>query len=128
MKSEIKDLTFSAELRYQGGLRDTSAPRYELLKLWTRQVGDPEAVVRYKKEISFSAGKRVFWLPVPEGLIDYLRSDLEVGDRALLYLVFAGCSAQKPVFAIDEFESYTPEDQEAEDYITHKPTGLAPML
>ncbi|MFA6029856.1 MAG: hypothetical protein WC969_08390 [Elusimicrobiota bacterium] len=122
-KPLIKDRLFSAELVYQGSLRDTPPARYELMKRWTKQIGDPDAAPRYKKEISLSEGKRPLWLPVPEGLIEPMQADLVVGDRALIYAVFVGCVQGKPVFAIDEFETFTPEDEEADDYITRRPSS-----
>jgi hypothetical protein len=125
---ELKDKLFSTELVYQGGVRQAPAAHYELLRHWTKNIGDPGAVVRYKKQVSFSEGKKVVWLSLPEGLIDTLAEDFQVGDRALLYTVFVGCSGHKPLFSVDEYDTYEPEDQEAEDYITRidlKRTGRA---
>jgi hypothetical protein len=115
--SEIKDKLFSAELRFQGSLRKTPVGRFGLVKKWCRFLGDPGAAPRYGKEMLFSEGRRMVWLAVPEGLLDYLKSDLQSGDRAMIFGVYVGCSGGKPVFAIDEFDNYAPDDQEAEDYI-----------
>lgn len=118
LKYELKDKMFSVELVYQGSVRAAPAAHFELVKRWTKQIGDPNAAGRYKKQVSFSEGKKMIWLSLPEGLIDYLAEDFQVGDRALLYTVFVGCVSGKPLFSIDEYDTYAPEDDEAEDYIT----------
>jgi len=118
LKYELKDKLFSAELVYQGGVRAAPPAHFELLKRWTKNIGDEKAIGRYKKQVSFSEGKKMVWLSLPEGLVDYLAEDFQVGDRALLYTVFVGCAGGKPLFSVDEYDTYAPEDDEAEDYIT----------
>ncbi|MBI5243974.1 MAG: hypothetical protein HY922_09910 [Elusimicrobia bacterium] len=117
-KYELKDRLFSAEIVFQGSVRQAPPSHFELIKRWTKSIGDPEAASRYKKQVSFSEGKKVVWMSLPEGLIDYLRDDLQVGDRALVYGVFVGCVNGKPLFSVDEYETYAPADEESEDYIT----------
>lgn len=117
-KYMVKDRLFSAELVYQGTLRPTPSAHYELMRRWTKSVGDPDAVVKYSQEVSLAEGKKVHWMPVPEGLISDLQGYLQAGDRALVYTVFIGCAQGRSLFAVDEFENYSPADGEADDYIT----------
>ncbi|MEK7743472.1 MAG: hypothetical protein AAB576_00500 [Elusimicrobiota bacterium] len=123
VKYLVKDRLFSAELVYQGTLRPTPPGHYELMRRWTKSVGDPEALVKYKQEVSLAEGKKVHWMPVPEGLVGDLQGYLQAGDRALVYAILIGCVQGRALFAIDEFENYSPEDEEADDYITLKGTS-----
>ena len=124
VKYELRDKLFSAELLFQGSVRDAPPAHLALLKRWAKSIGDPDAVPRYKKQISFSDSRKVVWLSLPEGLIDTLNEDLQAGDRALIYGVFVGCAAGKPLFSIDEYETYAPADDEADDYITLRPNPV----
>jgi len=122
---ELRDKLFSAELVFQGSVRSAPPAHLALLKRWTKSIGDADAAARYKKQISFSDGRRIVWFSLPEGLIDSLRDDLEAGDRALIYGVFVGCAGGKPLFSIDEYETYAPADEEADDYITLRPKPVS---
>jgi len=123
VKYELRDNLLSAELVFQGSVRDAPPAHLALLKRWTKSIGDPGAASRYGKQVSFLESRKTVWLSLPEALVDPLREDMQAGDRALIYGVFVGCAGGKPLFAIDEYETYAPDDEEADDYITlRRPT------
>jgi hypothetical protein len=100
----LKDLRFSNEMRWNGDVRPTSPARMDTLKAWTEEIGDPGSAPKYASEATFSEGRRLEWVSVPEGLLAYLQMDLQAGDRVRLFLVFTGCAEGGPVWAVDEYE------------------------
>lgn len=100
----LKDTLFSTEVRWNGAVRPTSPARMETIKAWTSEIGDPGAAPKYVSEATFSEGRRLEWVAVPEGLLAYLQMDLQAGDRVLLFLVLTGCAEGGPVWAVDEYE------------------------
>ena len=100
----VKDVLFSTEVRWHGAVRRTPPSRMDLVKAWTKEIGDPEAAPKYAEEATFSQGRRLEWVTVPEGLLAYLQMDLMAGDRVLLFLAYTGCSDGEPVWAVDEYE------------------------
>lgn len=111
----LKDLLFSVEARWHGAVRATAAARVSTLKAWTKEIGDPESWSKYAEEATFSEGKSLEWVAVPEGLLAYLQMDLMAGDRVLLFLVYTGCAEGAPVWAVDEYEVPRQEPLEGED-------------
>lgn len=122
---ELKDVRFSAEVRWHGALRPVPPADKELMKRWTRDIGDPEAAAKYPEETTVSEGARLRWLSVPEGLLAYLQMDLLAGDRVLLYLVHVGCAAGSPVMAVDEYEVLDQTELEGGDELIRSPDGPA---
>lgn len=100
----LKDVLFSTEVRWHGAVRRTPPARMDLVKAWTREIGDPEAAPKYAEEATFSQGRRLEWVTVPEGLLAYLQMDLMAGDRVLLFMAYTGCAEGAPVWAVDEYE------------------------
>ncbi|MBI5594880.1 MAG: hypothetical protein HY928_02200 [Elusimicrobia bacterium] len=119
---ELKDLRFAAEVRWQGALRPGPAANIELMKRWTREIGDPEAAAKYAEEATVVEGPRPSWVSVPEGLLAYLQMDLMAGDRVLLYLVHVGCAAGAPVLAVDEYEVLDQTELEGADELIYAPS------
>lgn len=119
--SELRDTLFSSELVYQGAVRKSPPARHALMAEWAKGIGDPGAEAKYKEEVSIADGGRVRWLAVPEGLLSFLRMDVQPGDRLLLYVVFVGCAGKEPLFAIDEFEGLDQRPEEAEDILIRLP-------
>lgn len=111
----LKDLLFSTETRWHGAVRKTSAARMEMIKVWTKDIGDPESASKYVEEATFSEGRHLEWVAVPEGLLAYLQMDLQAGDRVLLFLILTGCAEGAPVWAVDEYEVPKQEPLEGED-------------
>ncbi|TPW18824.1 MAG: hypothetical protein FD126_3299, partial [Elusimicrobia bacterium] len=111
----LKDLLFSTEARWHGAVRKTPSARMELVKTWTREIGDPEAAPKYAEEATFSEGRRLEWVTVPEGLLAYLQMDLMAGDRVLLFLAYTGCADGEPVWAVDEYEVPQQRPPEGDD-------------
>lgn len=118
---EVKDRLFSSDFSFTGAVRKTPPRRWELIRRWADGLGDPEAAERYGNEVSVAFGKGTVWLSVPEGLLPILQSNLQPGDRALGYLVLVGCADLRPVFAIDEFDTYDPDAEEDGDVVTQAP-------
>lgn len=114
---ELRDALFRAEFVYQGAIRPASKPRYELMRRWTKSVGDPQAIVKYKSEVSFVDGKRTRWFSAPEGLVDFISMDFRPGDRVTLYLVYVGCTQGGPLFAVDEYEGVEQSEEEVGDTV-----------
>ena len=100
----LKDVLFSTETRWHGEVRKTPPARMGMIKAWTLQIGDPEAAPKYAEEATFSEGRALEWVAVPEGLLAYLQMDLMAGDRVLLFLALTGCADGAPVWAVDEYE------------------------
>ncbi|MBI3299948.1 MAG: hypothetical protein HYZ75_17425 [Elusimicrobia bacterium] len=112
---ELKDVLFSAELRWHGEVAPTPAPDVELLRRWTKDIGDPEAVAKYAQLVSFSEGRRFERLAAPEGLLAFMEMDLLPGDRVILYLVHVGCAEGRAVFAVDEYDVTEQDELEKDD-------------
>lgn len=111
----LKDVLFSAELRWHGEVSKTSKPRMELIGRWTKDIGDPEAVSKYASEVTFSEGRRFERVAVPEGILAFMQMDLLAGDRILLYLVFVGCTEGGALFVVDEYEVPDQDEKESLD-------------
>ena len=125
--SELKDALFSVELVYQGAVRKSTIRRNALIGSWAKAIGDPGAEAKYKEEITLAERGDIRWLAAPEGLLAYMQMDLQPGDRVLVYLVFIGCVARQPLFAIDEFEPVEQRDDEAEDFLIRLQPSISPL-
>lgn len=118
---KVKDTLFSREVAWHGAVRKAAPARRELLRRWTKQIGDPDAAVKYAEEATVSEGRRLEWVSVPEGLLAYLQMDLMPGDRVLLYLVYVGCAEGAPLFAVDEYEVKEQSEAEGADELIRLP-------
>lgn len=116
----LKDQLFSAETRWHGAVRATPPGRTAALKAWTKEIGDPESWSKYAEEATFSEGRHLEWVAVPEGLLAYLQMDLMPGDRVLLFLVLAACAEGAPVWVVDEYEVLKQEPLEGEDELIRR--------
>mgnify|MGYP001618463144 CR=1 FL=1 len=113
--AQLKDVMFSAELRWHGALSKTPKAGMELLRRWTKDIGDPEAFSKYAEEVTLSEGRRFERVAVPEGLLAFMQMDLLPGDRVLLYLVHVGCAEGGALFAVDEYEVQGQDEAESLD-------------
>lgn len=120
----LKDVLFSTVARWHGAVRKTSPPRMEMIKAWTKEIGDPESAPKYVEEATFSEGNRLEWVSVPEGLLAYLQMDLQAGDRVELFLILTGCAEGAPVWAVDEYEVPKQEPLEGEDELIFRLPGV----
>ena len=111
----VKDVLFSAEMRWQGGARAAPPERRKLLKLWAEKAGDPEAAGRYGQERSFIEDGVVYWAAVPDAMLSYLKMDFQPGDQILVYFSFAGCVEGKPALALEEYEESGAYDATGEE-------------
>lgn len=111
----LKDVLFSTQARWHGAVRKTSPPRMEMIKAWTKEIGDPDSAPKYVEEATFSEGRHLEWVSVPEGLLAYLQMDLQAGDRVQLFLILTGCAEGAPVWAVDEYEVPKQEPLEGDD-------------
>jgi hypothetical protein len=120
----LKDLLFSTQTRWHGAVRKTSPARMEMIKVWTKDIGDPESAPKYVEEATFSEGRNLEWVAVPEGLLAYLQMDLQAGDRVQLFLILTGCAEGAPVWAVDEYEVPKQEPLEGEDELIYRLPGV----
>jgi hypothetical protein len=118
---ELKDALLSFPAGFQGAVRKTPPKHYEMMRRWTKAVGDPDAIVKYKEEVTVVEGRRTHWLPVPEGLLPFLEMDLRPGDRFLAFLVYVGCVDGAALFAIDEYRGIEVREEELGDQIIRAP-------
>ena len=118
---EVKDILFSSEVAWHGAVRKTAPANYELMRRWTKKIGDAPAVTKYKEQVALSEAGSLRWFTIPEGLLPYMQMELRPGDRVVLFLVYVGCSDRKPLLSIDEYEELDQTEEEAGDELIRLP-------
>jgi len=114
---ELKDVQFSSEMAYMGHWRETPPALGELVRTWARSLKIEEP--KFPAELNIRDGGDSWWALAPEPVEDYLKRRAKVGDRVVLYMSYAGCSAGRPVLVIEDVgrPAYEDLEDEAETYV-----------
>lgn len=90
----------------QGETREIEAGVSEFVQFWIKSFKLQSTVASlYSQEVRVQEDGRDYWLPIQTQLLKPFRSEVVRGKPVTLYVVFVGCTKNRPVFLITEFEA-----------------------
>lgn len=97
-----------AMVRYEGRFRPLSASAIEAFKAMHDSLENKEVVEKqlslFQQEMAVSEDGHIWWLPVQETLVPWLKADAKPGEEMVLYAQLLGYYSKEWVFVVNAFQ------------------------
>ncbi|MGH8071647.1 MAG: hypothetical protein ACRERE_41720 [Candidatus Entotheonellia bacterium] len=99
-----QELPIRSRVTYAGEFRELPEDSREHIRVWADLMHAPEAPRVFARELKVYEGGTAYWFPVQEVLVPAMRSELRLGQRIEVFMIYIGHVRGRHVFLINAFD------------------------